>query len=50
MKNLRQFYIGQFEVRVDDADLQWLKNDIEDRMLMRGEEGTGQEFSDTCKF
>ncbi len=50
MKNLRQFYIGQFELRVDEADLSWLKKDIEDRMLIRGEEGTGKEFTDTCKF
>ena len=38
MKNLKQFYIGQFELIIDDADVKWLKEELEDKMLIRNDE------------
>ena len=34
LKNLKQFYIGQFELRLDEADLSCLKSEVEDLMLI----------------
>ena len=49
-KNLKQFYIGSFELKIDDTDLKWLKNEIEDRMLIRKDEATTEDFRTVCKF
>ena len=49
-KNLKQFYIGSFELKIDDTDKKWLKNEIEDRMLIRKEEATAEYFKAVCKF
>ena len=44
MKNLKQFYIGQFELNVDDTDLKWLKEEVEDQILIRNDELTRKTF------
>ena len=49
-KNLQQFYIGEFELRLDEADLSYLKNDVEDRMLIRKEPETAKQFYDTTRL
>ena len=49
-KNLKQFFIGTFELTIDDTDRKWLKDEIEDRMLIRKEEATAQDFKSVCKF
>jgi len=35
---------------IDDTDRKWLKDEIEDRMLIRKEEATAQYFKAICKF
>ena len=49
-KKLKQFFIGSFELTIDDIDHKWLKDEIEDRMLIRKEEATAQNFKAICKF
>ena len=49
-KNLKQFFIGSFELTIDDIDHKWLKDEIGDRMLIRKEEATAQNFKAICKF
>ncbi len=39
-KNLKQIYIGQFELGLDEGDLSYLENEVEDRMLIRKNEET----------
>ena len=50
LKNLKQFYIGQFELKVDETDLKWLKDEVEDQMLIRNDELTRKTFYETTKF
>ena len=47
---MKQFYIGSFELKIDDTDKKWLKNEIEDRMLIRKDEATAEDFKAVCKF
>ena len=49
-KNLKQFFIGTFELTIDDTDRKWLTDEIEDRMLIRKEEATAQYFKAICKY
>ncbi len=49
-KNLKQFYIGQFELRLDEADLSNLKNEVENRMLIRKDEATAKQFNDSTRL
>ena len=49
-KNMKQFYIGAFELTIDDTDRKWLTDEIEDRMLTRKEEATAEDFKAICKF
>ncbi len=48
--NLKQFYIGDFNMTIDDTDRRWLKDEMEDRMLIRKEEATAKKFRSLCKF
>ena len=48
--NLKQFYIGDFNMTIDDTDRKWLKDEMEDRMLIRKEEATAEKFRSLCKF
>ncbi len=48
--NLQQFYIGDFNLTMDDTDRKWLKDETEDRMLIRKEEATAEKFRTFCKF
>ena len=48
--NVKQFYIGDFNLTIDDTDRKWLKDEMEDRMLMRKEEATAEKFRSFCKF
>ncbi len=50
LKSLKHFYIGQFELRIDESDLKWLKDEIEDHMLIRNEELTSHTFYETIRF
>ena len=50
MKNLKQFYIGQFELRIDETDLKWLKTEVEDIMLIRNDELTKKPFTKRPNF
>ena len=50
VKDLRQFYIGEFELRLDGADLSWQKNDVEDSMLIRKEPEASEGFRKACKL
>ncbi len=47
---MAQFFIGAFGLTIDDTDREWLKNEIEDRMLIRKDEATAEEFRAVCKF
>ena len=49
-QNLKQFYIGSFELKIDDTDVKWLKKEIEDRMLIRKDEATAEDFKAVCNF
>jgi len=48
-KNLKQFYIGQFELRLDEADLSFLR-DVENQMLIRKDDATKKLFHDTTRL
>ncbi len=50
MKNLKQFNIGQFELRIDETDIKWLKDEVEDNMLIRNDELIKKTFYETSKF
>ncbi len=50
INNSRLFHIGQCELRVDGADLPWLNNEIEDRMLIRKDDGASATFKEFCRF
>jgi hypothetical protein len=50
MRDLKQFYIGQFEARVTRDELKWLQDDVGERMLIRKEEATGADFRKVCNW
>ena len=50
LQGLKQFYYGDFEVRVTKADIAWLKEDVTERMLFRKEDPTQATFHKLCKW
>ncbi len=48
-KNATHCYIGEFDLTVDDTDRKWLKDEIEDRMLIRKEKATAENLRAICK-
>ncbi len=48
--NVKQFYIGDFNLTIDETDRKWLKDEMENRMLIRKEEATAEKFRSLCKF
>ena len=50
MTNLKQFYIGQLELRIGESDLNWLKEEVEDQMLIRNDELTKTTFYEAIRF
>ena len=39
---MRQFFIGEFEAKLNKADIKWLLEDVEDTMLLRKDEKTSE--------
>ena len=50
LQGLKQFYYGDFEVRVTKADIAWLKEDVTERMLFRMEDPAQATFHKLCKW